>query len=270
VRIITYYSDDVDRVVELLRPFIEIDQRRSVDKRRALGLRGFGYSSVHLIARLKAAESKKSAYACLSEVWFEIQARSILEHAWAEVEHEIVFKSGIQHSDLIIRRFAAIAGTLEVLGTEFTSLRAERNKSIEIYKRRYTDGHDFKKTFDSVRLLGFLEHQYPENPSWRSSEAAGQAFRPGIESICVAALIHCGLGTAKSLKKLFQRKSYQRAVSTFAASELKKVEEVSHLALVAISIAFQSERVLRDYFPGMAESAAIAAVLKKVHPSGQG
>jgi ppGpp synthetase/RelA/SpoT-type nucleotidyltranferase len=263
VRIITYYSDDVDRIVDLLRPHIEIDQRKSVDKRMALGLRGFGYSSVHIIARLKANEAKKSIYACLDGFWFEIQARSILEHAWAEVEHEIVFKSGIEHPDSVIRRFAAIAGTLEVLSTEFASLRHEREKSIDAYRQRYSDGLDRRSGFDSVRLLGFLEKEYPANPSWRKSEETGQPFPPGIEATCVAGLKRCDLGSAKSFELFLRQKAYRQAVKAFATAELKKVEEISHLALVAVAIARKSERVLQDYFPGMAESAGIAAVLRK-------
>ena len=193
--IITYYSHDVDRLVDLLRPHIEIDLRKSVDKRMTLGLRGFGYSSVHIIARLKAHEAEKSLYACLDGVWFEVQVRSILEHAWAEVEHEIVLKSGIEHPDSVIRRFAAIAGTLEVLGAEFTSLRHERQKAIDVSRQRYADGLDSRRGFDSVRLLGFLENEYPANLSWRRSEEMGQPFPPGIEATCVAALKHCDLGS---------------------------------------------------------------------------
>ena len=41
---------------------------------------------------------------------------------------------------------------------------------------------------------------------------------------------------------------------------------MSHLALVAIAIALKSERVLKDYFPGMAESAGVAVVLKRNSP----
>ncbi|MGC2465159.1 MAG: RelA/SpoT domain-containing protein [Candidatus Acidiferrum sp.] len=262
VRIITYYSNDVDRIVDLLRPHIEIDPRKSVDKRMTLGLRGFGYSSVHLVARLRSNEAKKSVFACLDGIWFEVQVRSILEHAWAEVEHEIVFKSGIQHPDSVIRRFAAIAGTLEVLGTEFVSLRSERQKAIGEYCQRYADGRDHRNGFDSVRLLGFLENQYPVNPSWRAAEEVGQPFPPGIEATCVAALKHCSLGSARSLKPFLKRRAYRQAVRSFATAELKEEEEVSHLALVVIAIALASERALQDYFPGMAESAGIAAVLR--------
>jgi hypothetical protein len=55
----------------------------------------------------------------LRKRWFEIQVRSLLEHAWAEIEHEIVYKSGITQPDAVRRRFAALAGSLELFDSEF-------------------------------------------------------------------------------------------------------------------------------------------------------
>lgn len=263
IRIITYYSDDVDRIVEVLRPHLEIDKQKSVDKRMELGLRAFGYSSVHLIARLKRNHSRKAAYSGLEGFWFEIQVRSILEHAWAEVEHEIVFKSGIDHPDSVTRRFAAIAGTLEVLAREFLSLKRGRGNRIEFFRRRYSHGLDRRRAFDSVRLLGFLEAEYPKNLSWRQALVEKEPFPPGMETTCVAALKHCRLGTPISFRRLLRANLYRRALARFAAAELKKPEAVSHLALVVIAIAVKSEAVLQDYFPGMAESVALASVLKR-------
>ncbi len=265
VRIITYYSDDIDRVVDLLRPYFVIDQSRSVDKRRALGLRAFGYSSVHLVARLKSRQVKHSLYAALDGFRFEVQVRSILEHAWAEVEHELVFKSGIEHPDSVVRRFAAVAGTLEVLGTEFESLRRERQKGIESCRQRYADGHDARRRFDSVRLLGFLEDKYPASLSWRAAEELGQPFPPRIEAMCAAALRQCGLGSAKSFGDFLKGGAYRSAIRSFATAELKKAEEISHLAMVIVAIALKNEKVLKDYFPGMAESLGVSAVIRNIH-----
>jgi ppGpp synthetase/RelA/SpoT-type nucleotidyltranferase len=263
VRVITYYSEDVDRVVDLLRPYIEINPSKSVDKRMALGLRAFGYSSVHIIARLKNRETQKSSYACLNGFWFELQVRSILEHAWAEAEHEIVFKSGIQHPDMVVRRFAAIAGTLEMLAKEFASLRRERDNMIDVFRLRYAEGLDTQRGFDTVRLLGFLEFKFPTNVSWREAGELGQPFPPRMEATCVAALKDCKLGSAKLLKGFVEKAAYRKAVKFFATEELKKPDELSHLALMVIAVALKSQNVLQDYFPGMADSPSIAALLRR-------
>jgi ppGpp synthetase/RelA/SpoT-type nucleotidyltranferase len=62
VRVITYYSSDVDKVVETLKRRFDVDSRRSIDKREQLGLRDFGYRSVHLIA-LDGADAADAAQA---------------------------------------------------------------------------------------------------------------------------------------------------------------------------------------------------------------
>jgi ppGpp synthetase/RelA/SpoT-type nucleotidyltranferase len=95
VRVITYYRDAVDPIVARLRDTFEINEKDTIDKRRALGLREFGYRSVHVIARLRPTQLLALANSPVRKRWFEIQVRSIVEHAWAEIEHEIVYKSGV-------------------------------------------------------------------------------------------------------------------------------------------------------------------------------
>src|SRR5664280_60014 len=100
-RVITYYKDAVPIVVNALSEALEIDRRKSVDKREELEAVEFGYTSVHLIARTKGSWSTSPQYFALRDKWFEIQVRSVLEHAWAEIEHEVVYKSGIDYPALI-------------------------------------------------------------------------------------------------------------------------------------------------------------------------
>jgi hypothetical protein len=107
--------------------------RRAAAKRVELGLHDFGYRSVHLIAKLKQGQVLSGQYQPLRDNWFEIQIRSILEHAWAEIEHEVVYKSGVDFPDEVKRRFARLAGSLELLDNEFLALREARESLIERY-----------------------------------------------------------------------------------------------------------------------------------------
>jgi hypothetical protein len=247
--------------VERLRREFEIDPGNSVDKRQLLDLREFGYRSVHLIARLKPPRTNMPEYESIRRVWFEIQVRSILEHAWAEIEHEIVYKSGIEYPLSVQRQFAALAGALEILDGEFLSLRTARINLIDQYRQRYAHMRDGQEQFDAARLLGFLEARWPHGLSWRSAASSGHGFPIHIEASCVDALRAVGLKSASQLRSLMAQASYRSALRNFAALMGIGPKEISHLALIVIAVALRNEGVLRTYFPEMLRDASIEQLL---------
>lgn len=123
LRIITYFEDEIDQVGELLREELEIDEENSVDKRSQIDSDRFGYLSLHFIAQVKAERLQFAEYAGLSGVTFEIQVRSILQHAWAEIEHDLGYKSQGDIPRDLRRRFSRLAGLLELADQEFSALR---------------------------------------------------------------------------------------------------------------------------------------------------
>lgn len=261
IRVITYYRDDVDIVVERLKREFEIDPANSVDKRQLLDLKEFGYRSVHLIARLKPPRADMPEYESMRGAWFEIQIRSILEHAWAEIEHEVVYKSGIKYPSSVRRQFAALAGTIEILDGEFLSLRAARVNLIEQYCARYARMQDGREQLDVARLLGFLEARWPEGLSWRMAAFSGHGFPIHIEASCVDALAAVGLKNASKLRALMAQTSYRSALRSFASLKGIGSTEISHLALVVIAVALEDEGVLRTYFPEMLRDPSIEQLL---------
>jgi hypothetical protein len=52
----------------------------------------------------------------------EIQVRTILQHAWAEIEHDTRYKAVDVAPTAIARRFVALAGLLEIADREFQAL----------------------------------------------------------------------------------------------------------------------------------------------------
>jgi ppGpp synthetase/RelA/SpoT-type nucleotidyltranferase len=125
LRITTYFADDVDRIAALLTNEFKIDVENSIDKRQALDPDRFGYQSLHYVAELSGKRCKLAEYRKFSGLKFEIQVRSILQHAWAEIEHDIGYKSGAGVPREIRRRFSRIAGLLELADAEFLSIRDE-------------------------------------------------------------------------------------------------------------------------------------------------
>src|SRR5260370_2859651 len=118
-RVITYFEDDVDRVLYLIRDNFEIDRQNSIDKRLWLRSDQFGYQSLHLVALLSSQRLPLPEYRVFAGLRIEIQVRSVLQHAWAEIEHGLGYKrqSGVPAS--ITRRSSRIARLLELADAEF-------------------------------------------------------------------------------------------------------------------------------------------------------
>jgi len=121
VRVITFYTDDVDRIASMAEQLFEIDWNNSVDKSRLHQLDSFGYNSLHYICRLPGYDLR-----------FELQLRTTLQHAWASINHDTGYKSGMEIPREYLRRMNRLAGMLEMADDEFSRIRAE----ITDYRRR--------------------------------------------------------------------------------------------------------------------------------------
>lgn len=127
IRIITYLESDVDTVAELIEKEFEIDKPNSVDKRN-LRFDQFGYRSLHFVAECNDHRNKLIEYKRFKSLKFEIQIRSILQHAWAEIEHDLGYKGKTSIPDAYKRGFMRIAALLESADLEFDRLKKELKK----------------------------------------------------------------------------------------------------------------------------------------------
>jgi putative GTP pyrophosphokinase len=91
----------------------------------------FGYQSIHYLVRLKNARASLPEYRRFAGHVIEVQVRTILQHAWAEIEHDIQYKSSITIPTEIRRRFVALAGMLEIADREFQAI-DDANNTLEI------------------------------------------------------------------------------------------------------------------------------------------
>lgn len=96
VRIALYFPGDKAEVDSFMRAHFIIDQVKNfpeaLKRRTEYEQRFSGYAATHYRLRLKA-DSLPPVDRHLAEQVIEVQVGSVLMHAWAEVEHDLVYKS---------------------------------------------------------------------------------------------------------------------------------------------------------------------------------
>lgn len=128
VRVTTYHSTEIPRIIEALTEVFEV--RRSVDKTAQTRVSGsFGYGSHHLILRVPPAQVTPVLQAYAGRE-FEVQIRTVLQHAWAEFEHDIRYKRRGNTGKLapeVDRAFTLAAGLIELADQQFDLIAAQQS-----------------------------------------------------------------------------------------------------------------------------------------------
>ncbi|HNF04625.1 MAG TPA: bifunctional ribonuclease/(p)ppGpp synthase [Mycobacterium sp.] len=155
VRIITYLREDVTAVGNLLAD--ELQVLADLDMGQVTAREGrWGYASRHMLVRVDGETQPAS-----------VQVRTVLQHAWAEFEHDIRYKGTIPEQDApeLDRRFTLAAGLLELADREFTEIRDRLRASMADDRTPAATGAGIATPV----LATYLGHRFPE-AGWSRTE----------------------------------------------------------------------------------------------------
>ncbi len=177
VRVITYVQGDVTTVADLIHDQLLVTRDRDMGEETARQGR-FGYRSRHMLIALDAAREGHSDYEQLRGRAASLQVRTVLQHAWAEFEHDIRYKGTVpaDQAPELDRRFTLAAGLLELADQEFSIIR-DRLASVSAPggdpgEDTETTGRDIADDDSRIgarELAAFLAGQYPE-AGWSRTE----------------------------------------------------------------------------------------------------
>ena len=172
IRIITYFSDDVDKIAELISQEFEVDVENTIDKRKSEDPTKFGYVSLHYVVGLKEENTSPTLYGKFKNIKLEIQIRTVMQHAWAEIEHDLGYKSKEDIPDQYRRQFSRLAGLIELADENFLQLKNNINnyeqeirKKIPTLKKELpidittlktyaTEDRNYNKLLDEIKSWG--------------------------------------------------------------------------------------------------------------------
>jgi len=218
IRIITYFEDDVDTITSIIDREFNIDSENTIDK-RLHNSNEFGYKSMHLVVSLNADKTDSIEYQLYNNIKCEIQVRSLLQHTWAEIEHDLGYKSELEVPSHLRRRFSRVAALLEVADIEFASIKKELSK----YKKstdNYIANNDIQDIeINATTLFSFInQNSIIDNIEKSISRNIGVQHFDNPDSyiiqIWIIRLTSLGIFTIKELESLLWQ--YSDLVISFA------------------------------------------------------
>jgi putative GTP pyrophosphokinase len=134
MRVVCPFLEDVALTERCLRSQFAVSE---VDRKGAeFSVREFGYESIHCL--IAVPEDLLESFHIASPFECEVQIRTILQDAWAEVEHELVYKADFTPFDEAVqRKLAALNANLSLSDITFQEIRDyQRRLHGELKKRR--------------------------------------------------------------------------------------------------------------------------------------
>lgn len=170
LRAVCPFLEDVDAVAEAAQSVFEVFEIDQKGEGRSFS--EFGYSSTHLL--VSVPENLQHDFPMLANFRVEIQIRTILQDAWAEVEHELIYKVGAHPLNTLIRRkLASLNATLVLSDTIFQEIRDYQKTNISDLARARQNFLEQAST-DRVPVL---------SPASRPPTAARRVSQAEIEKL---------------------------------------------------------------------------------------
>ncbi|MBD5559290.1 MAG: hypothetical protein HDQ87_02865 [Clostridia bacterium] len=244
-RVITFYQDTVTRLGKRLEEIFEIDWDLSSNKGDLLEENEFGYLSLHYVCRLP---SDKGYPERLANLRFEVQIRTMMQHAWAAINHDIGYKSSVGVPRSIARGFYRVAGLLEIADEEFLRFRDSMNKYSSDVRQYIADDTAHEVELNAFSLREFMLYNSKMRSFLRQlAEISGARIgevHPD-EYVDLLALLH--VQTLGALQELLDRR---QALAYELAAPLLKLTAFEELpANTALRFLCRAELLAGDYTP---------------------
>ncbi len=205
-RIITYVTSDVSAAAEVIRDQLRVVDDKDLGRETASEGR-FGYVSRHLQVAVDPVWLGDLSIDGVQVGSAQIQIRTVLQHAWAEFEHDIRYKGTVPESlapDLN-RRFTLAAGLLELADREFEVIRERLREPLNAGP---PEADPTDPRIGTQELAAFLAGRFPDAGWSRTDHYAwisGLLLELGITSLRELAGLVAAVDSAANSERMGYR-----------------------------------------------------------------
>lgn len=159
VRIVYLYSNNYECIKEIISQEFEIIE--TDDKHSDQSIDKFGYAAVHFIVHL-GEKSSGARYDDLKSFKCEIQVRTVLQDAWAIINHHLTYKREQDVPTPLLRKVNALAGLLETADYQFDYIRLEREQYTKKVELSLDNDQGLNQEINVDTVAAFLKHYFPD------------------------------------------------------------------------------------------------------------
>lgn len=226
-RVVCLYHSDISKVAEIIRAeFVIVED---VDKINALAVDQFGYGARHFIVRL-GKTSSGARYDDLKQLSCEIQVRTVVQDAWAIIQHHMVYKREAQVPTQLQRKLNSLAGLFETVDDQFERIREQR----EAYVAEIRDSTESPAAFleNELNLDSFREYLKWRFPNRQLETFEGQA-RMALDGLLVV-----GYTKLSDVEKIIKQTAQSRtALIAKIEKDIEKADDGSMPASIEPALA---------------------------------
>lgn len=167
LRIICTFNDEMQKIDEYLHKYFDI--KRVERKQESLDFNKLGYISNHYDAGIKTSIRQFSKHNHLKDLVFEIQVRTLNQHAWSNTAHSLSYKQEADISPTLKRKVYRLLSLYEIADDEFSAVNKAliespgsnvykllRKLESKVYKYAQVDYDRESSLFVIDIILGFL------------------------------------------------------------------------------------------------------------------
>ncbi|MDQ1612533.1 MAG: pyrophosphokinae [Pyrinomonadaceae bacterium] len=223
VRLVYLYKSDRPDIEKIIEAEFEVIEM--VDKVEEQEVDKFGYGALHYLVNL-GRKSSGARYDDLKGLICEIQVRTVLQDAWAIIDHHLSYKHESDVPKVLKRKLNSLSGLFETADDQFDRVRKEQEEYRQTIKSTLNSRSKFLEQETNLdTFTEFLKWKFPKKKSARDNRHLSRILSLALSF---------DYDKLSELNKLLKRTQKARAAMRaersvlFAASEVARAMALEH------------------------------------------